>query len=79
MYAGVTSNLVKRMYEHKNKLADGFTKKYAVDKLGYYEIFENIMQAIEREKQIKAGSRQDKLGLIAKDNASWQDLYESIL
>jgi len=79
LYAGVTSNLVKRMYEHKNKLADGFTKKYAVDKLGYYEIFENIMQAIEREKQIKAGSRQDKLGLIAKDNASWQDLYESIL
>ena len=79
LYTGVTSNLVKRVYEHKNKLADGFTKKYSVDKLGYYEIFENMIQAIEREKQIKAGSRKDKLKLIEKEKAGWQDLYKSIL
>ena len=79
LYTGVTSDLVKRIYEHKNKLADGFTKKYGIDKLGYYEIFEDIMRAIEREKQIKAGSRKEKLNLIEKENVGWQDLYESIL
>jgi putative endonuclease len=64
LYTGVTSNLIKRIYEHKNKLVDGFTKKYQTDKLGHYEIFENITSAIEREKQIKGGSRKDKLKLI---------------
>ena len=79
LYTGVTSNLLKRIYEHKNKLADGFTKKYSVDKLGYYEIFEDITKAIEREKQIKGGSRDKKLMLIESTNAEWKDLYEDIL
>ncbi|MCD7878769.1 MAG: GIY-YIG nuclease family protein [Candidatus Gastranaerophilales bacterium] len=79
LYTGVTSNLVRRIYEHKNKLADGFTKKYNVDKLGYYEIFEDINQAIKREKQIKASSRKNKLKLIESLNPEWQDLYEQII
>jgi putative endonuclease len=79
LYTGVTSNLVKRVYEHKQKLVDGFTKKYNVDKLGYFEIYESIEQAIEREKQIKAGSRKKKIDLIEKENPSWKDLYSSII
>ena len=79
LYTGVTSNLVKRVYEHKQKLVYGFTKKYNVDKLGYFEIYESIEQAIEREKQIKAGSRKKKIDLIEKENPSWKDLYSSII
>ena len=79
LYTGVTSNLVKRVYEHKQKLVDGFTKKYNVDKLGYFEIYESIEQAIEREKQIKAGSRKKKIDLIEKENPGWKDLYSSII
>lgn len=79
LYTGVTSNLTKRIYEHKNKLIEGFTKKYKVDKVGYYEVFENITKAIEREKQIKGGSRKDKLKLIENFNPYWIDLYNSIL
>ncbi len=79
LYTGVTSNLIKRVYEHKQKLVDGFTKKYNVDKLGYFEIYESIEQAIEREKQIKAGSRKKKIDLIEKENPSWKDLYSSII
>lgn len=79
LYTGVTNNLVKRIYEHKQKLVDGFTKKYSVDKLGFFEIYENIKQAIEREKQIKAGSRKKKIDLIEKQNPNWKDLYNSIL
>lgn len=79
LYTGVTNNLVKRIYEHKQKLVDGFTKKYSVDKLGFFEIYENIKQAIEREKQIKAGSRKKKIDLIEKQNPNWKDLYSSIL
>ena len=60
IYTGVTSDLVKRVYQHKAKTADGFTKKYNVVKLVYYEIFEDITEAIKREKQIKAGSRKKK-------------------
>ena len=78
LYTGVTSNLVKRVYEHKQKLVDGFTKKYNVDKLGYFEIYESIEQAIEREKQIKAGSRKKKIELIEKQNSNWRDLYNDI-
>ena len=78
LYTGGTSDLVKRIYEHKNKLADGFTKRYGVDKLGYYEIFENITEAIKREKQIKGGSRADKINLIENMNPKWVDLYDSI-
>ncbi len=79
LYIGVTSNLVKRIYEHKQKLVNGFTKKYNVDKLGYFEIYKSIEQAIEREKQLKAGSRQKKIDLIEKENPSWKDLYSSII
>jgi putative endonuclease len=79
LYTGVTSNLVKRVYEHKNKLAPGFTEKYGVDKLGYYEMCSSIVSAIEREKQIKGGSRRRKLALIESMNPDWRDLYESIL
>jgi len=79
LYTGVTANLVKRIYEHKNKLVDGFTKKYGTDKLGYYEIFDGIIKAIEREKQIKGGSRKDKLKLIESVNPDWKDLCDDIL
>ena len=79
LYTGVTSDLVKRIYEHKNKLADGFTKKYNVDKLGYYEVFEDIEEAIKREKQIKGGSRLDKIKLIESINPEWKDLYDTIV
>ena len=68
LYTGVTSDIVKRIYEHKNKLVDGFTKKYKIDKLGYYEIYNDITKAIEREKQIKAGSRKKKIELIESMN-----------
>ncbi|MBQ2984545.1 MAG: GIY-YIG nuclease family protein [Candidatus Gastranaerophilales bacterium] len=78
LYVGVTSDLVKRVWEHKNKIAEGFTKKYNVDKLGYYEIYNNIVEAIAREKQIKAGSRQKKIDLIEGFNPQWCDLYCSI-
>ena len=79
LYTGVTSDIVKRIYEHKNKLVDGFSKKYEVDKLGYYEIFDDITQAIEREKQIKSGTRKKKLDLIESINPNWQDLYYKII
>ncbi|MCL2335050.1 MAG: GIY-YIG nuclease family protein [Endomicrobia bacterium] len=79
LYTGVTSDLIKRVYEHKNKFVDGFTKRYKVDKLAYYEIFESIVNAISREKQLKGGSRRDKLELIEKMNPDWKDLYESII
>jgi len=79
LYVGVTSNLIKRIYEHKSKLVDGFTKKYRVDKLGYYEIFNDIIHAITREKQIKGGSRKDKLKLLEQFNPNWEDLYDGLL
>lgn len=79
LYVGVTNNLVRRVYEHKNKLIDGFTKKYELDKLVYYEIFDNIENAILREKQLKGGSRKKKLALINKFNNTWVDLYETII
>ena len=63
LYTGVTSNLVKRIYEHKTKAVEGFTNRYGADKLGYYEIHSTIVSAIEREKQIKGGSRKKKLAL----------------
>ena len=61
---GVTNNLVKRVWEHKNKIVEGFTQKYGVDKLGYYEVYENINCAIAREKQLKGGNRKSNLELI---------------
>ena len=79
LYVGVTSDLIKRIYEHKNKIIDGFTKKYAIDKLGYYEIYEDIESAILREKQIKSGSRKKKIELIETMNPDWNDLYYQII
>ncbi len=78
LYTGVTSDLKKRVYEHKSKLVSGFTKKYNIIKLVYYEIFNDIYNAILREKQIKGGSRQKKINLINKMNSNWQDLYEDL-
>jgi len=78
LYTGVTSDLKKRVYEHKSKLVSGFTKKYNIIKLVYYEIFNDIYNAILREKQIKGGSRQKKINLIHKMNPNWQDLYEDL-
>ena len=77
LYTGVTNDLRKRVYEHKEKLNKGFTAKYNVDKLVYFEHFVNINDAIEREKQIKAGSRQKKLDLINAKNSDWIDYYLS--
>ena len=79
LYIGVTSDLAKRVYQHKNKLADGFTKKYNVDKLGYYEVFEDITKAIEREKKLKNSPRKKKLDLIEINNPDWNDLYYEII
>jgi putative endonuclease len=75
LYTGVTSNLTKRVYEHKEKMVEGFTKKYNIDKLVYYEVLDNIESAIEREKQIKAGSRKKKIDLIKAMNPAYKDLY----
>ncbi len=79
LYIGVTSNLVKRVYEHKNKLADGFTKKYNIDKLAYYEVYDDIEEAIIREKKLKGASRKKKLELIEMNNPEWLDLYDEII
>jgi len=78
LYTGVTSDLKRRVYEHKRKFVKSFTSKYNVDKLVYYETFDDIYNAITREKQIKAGSRQKKIDLINCTNWSWADLYEEI-
>ena len=78
LYVGVTSNLPKRIYEHKNKLAEGFTKKYNVNKFVYYEVGDSIKSAIKREKFLKGKSRQYKIDLITEFNPDWQDLYDNI-
>ena len=75
LYIGVTSNLVKRVYEHKNNIIDGFTKKYSIHKLVYYEITDDIESAIRREKQLKKWNRKWKLNLIENSNPKWIDLY----
>lgn len=78
LYIGVTNNLVRRVWEHKEKLVDGFTKKYAVEKLVYYEQFDDIINAIEREKELKTWHRPWKERLIKKQNPEWKDLYKDI-
>jgi putative endonuclease len=79
LYTGVTNNLIRRVFEHKSGRHDGFTSKYKCNKLVYYECGENISGAIFREKQIKAGSRADKIKLIESMNPSWEDLLSRIL
>ena len=74
LYVGVTSNLVKRIFEHKEKVVNGFSAKYNLDLLVYYEEWWNIEEAIQREKQLKAGNRKKKLSLIESINPDWKDL-----
>jgi len=78
LYTGVTSDLKRRVEEHKGNKNDGFTKKYNIHTLVYYEACETMLGAIEREKQIKAGSRRKKLDLIEKNNPEWNDLTDQI-
>jgi putative endonuclease len=78
LYTGVSSALKTRVYQHREKLLPGFTNRYNVCKLVYYEVFEDVASAITREKQIKAGSRQKKLDLINAFNLEWRDLYDDL-
>ena len=78
LYTGVTNDLKGRVFEHKEKLIKGFTKKYNIYKLVFYEVFDDAYNAISREKQIKAGSRQKKIDLINSMNPKWKDLYEEL-
>jgi putative endonuclease len=78
LYIGVTSDLIKRIYEHRKNLVDGFTQRYSVHRLVWYELHNSAESAISREKRIKKWKRDWKLQLIEKHNPSWKDLYESI-
>jgi putative endonuclease len=78
LYTGVTSDLKKRIWEHKERIVKGFTEKYNIDKLVYFEIFNDPENAILREKQIKAGSRNKKIKLIKEINSEWKDLYNKL-
>ncbi|MDD5313196.1 MAG: GIY-YIG nuclease family protein [Dehalococcoidia bacterium] len=79
LYTGITNDLQRRVYEHKAKLAKGFSKKYDLYKLVYYEMTGDVKAAIEREKQIKGGSRQNKIDLINQMNPEWNDLYTEFI
>ncbi|PIR73409.1 MAG: excinuclease ABC subunit C [Candidatus Moranbacteria bacterium CG10_big_fil_rev_8_21_14_0_10_35_21] len=78
LYIGVTNDLKRRIYQHKHKVVDGFTKKYNVDKLVYFEQTENVRSALEREKQLKKWRREKKVNLINKINPEWKDLYKTL-
>jgi len=78
LYIGVTSDLRKRVWEHQNQLVDGFTKKYKVNRLVYYEVHDNPRSAIEREKRLKKWRREWKIKLIEKQNPGWDDLYNDL-
>ena len=79
IYIGVTSDLVKRVWEHKNNMVEGFTKRYGVHNLVWYELHESMESAIKREKGLKEWKRARKLELIESSNPNWQDLYETII
>jgi putative endonuclease len=79
LYTGVTNNLTARVYQHKNKLVQGFTFKYNVTKLAYFETCSDVSSAITREKQIKEGSRKKKIELVNSNNPKWIDLYNDLL
>ena len=79
LYIGVTSDLAKRVWQHRNDAVDGFTKRYSVHQLVWYELHETMESAIEREKTLKNWKRVWKLELIENSNPSWQDLYETIV
>ena len=79
LYIGVTNDLIRRVYQHKNDLINGFTKKYKVHLLVYYEPVKDVFSAIEREKRLKRGERKWKMELIEKMNPDWHDLYEKLV
>ena len=79
LYIGVTNNLPQRIWQHKENLVEGFTKRYHVHNLVYFEIHSTMPEAIKREKQMKAWKRQWKLNLIEKRNPAWRDLYSDII
>ncbi len=79
LYIGVTNNLVRRIYEHKKGLVEGFTKKYSINRLVFYEETNDVESAIIREKQMKKWKRQWKIDLIQKNNSKWKDLYNEII
>ena len=79
LYIGITSDLIRRIWEHKNGIIEGFSNKYNVDKLVYYEIFDDPENAIKREKRLKSYKRQWKIDLIEKSNPAWKDLYQNII
>jgi len=78
LYTGVTFALVKRVWQHRNGLGEGFTKRYGCKLLVWYQVFDTMEQAILREKQIKAGSRANKLAIIEANNPDWRDLWDDI-
>jgi putative endonuclease len=78
LYTGVTNDLLKRVYEHKNNLVEGFTKKYSIHTLVYYEMYRDVYSAILREKRIKKWNRQWKINLIEESNPHWDDLYYNL-
>ena len=78
LYIGVTNNLLKRVHKHKNDVTEGFTRKYNVHSLVYYEVFNRIQDAITREKRMKKWKRQWKMELIEKSNPNWEDLFETL-
>jgi putative endonuclease len=79
LYIGVTNDLIRRVYEHKNDIVKGFTNKYKVHLLVYYEVCENSVSAIQREKQLKVWQRKWKIRLIEESNPEWRDLYQEII
>ncbi len=79
LYIGVTSDLIKRVYEHKQKVVEGFTSQYNISQLVYYEIYDDAEQAIKREKNIKAWKREWKLRIIEEHNPKWDDLYDQLI
>ncbi len=79
LYIGVTNDIVRRVWEHKNNLVEGFTKKYRIHTLVYYESVENSISAITREKQLKKWNRYWKIKLIEENNPEWKDLYDEII
>ncbi len=78
LYVGVTNDLKRRVYEHKNNIGGSFSRKYNLNQLVYYEVYEDIYEAIKREKAIKGGSRSRKVNLIDDMNPDWYDLYDRI-
>jgi putative endonuclease len=79
LYIGMTNDLVRRIYEHRNSLIDGFTKRYNLKRLVYFEVFDRVEEAIHREKRLKKWNRQWKIELIENSNLDWSDLYDELV